>query len=181
MTVPVKLVILFITLLSGVSAETLKVHLTVSAPKKWADAIENTLTRKLNAIPEVEVISEEKCADCFYHVSVDINRVTNKEESIEGYSLMALVYGTLDREVLRLFIDKMALDSELKEFLKYASSGNIFLAGSVHTHGSLDGISDAYDEIISTFKKNVLPNYREMNRLLEKIQARKTKTQGSPL
>jgi len=151
------------------------VFLAVSAPKAWQETVKDELTVKLNAIPDVQVTDVE--ADAAFTISVDINSITNRSDETLGYSMMALIYGTYDRKVLQALFENEGVQTTDKQakagvaLLKYIISGNIFLAATVHTHGSLDNISSAYDEIVGKLKTKALPELRRFSKMLSDLES----------
>lgn len=187
---------IIIALLCAVSlpaqeANYINVYLSVSAPKAWVDSITDSLKTKLNAIPDVQVV--DKNDNAMFTVYVDVNSVSNKSDELIGYSLMSLIYGTYDRAVLKIWVDeavKVSEDPSTKAYLDlmaYAVSGNIFLAGTVHTHGSTDSIDSAYDQIVAKLKSDALPEFRRFRQMvlkaaaIEKSQSQKAKPTVQPL
>ena len=151
-------------------AQYTNVYLGVAAPAEWQKQIINDLKIKLNAIPDVQVV--ENADDAAFTISVDVNAVTNGKDELIGYSMMTLIYGTYDRAILTTMFDTLWKDSKDKsvqqmlQFLKYTISGNIFLAGTVHTHGPVDDIGIAYDQIVGTLKTKALPELRRFGKML---------------
>jgi hypothetical protein len=81
------------------------VFLTVSAPKNWQNNIVDSLTTKLNAIPDVLVAPREH--GTAFTISVDVNSVSNGGNDVIGYSMMALIYGTYDRAMMTETFDRL--------------------------------------------------------------------------
>lgn len=152
------------------AADYVNVCLTIDAPKEWQSNIKDNLEAKLNAIPDVQVV--EKADEAAFTILVDVNAVSNKTDEVIGYSLAAVVLGTYDNKILTLVFDeaeKTKLTAEEKAWMpvmKYAVSGNVFLAGFVHTHGSLDNIDAAYDQIVAKLKSKGMPEYRKMIKMI---------------
>jgi hypothetical protein len=153
-----------------IAANYITVRLTVSAPEKWQKPIRDGLETKLNAIPDVQVVGEED--EAMFTIDVDINSVTNKSDEILGYSLAALIYGNYDQAILKVVLDEAEKAVKSKEekawipVLQYAVSGNVFVAAFIHTHGAIESISEAYDEIVGKLKSKALPEYRRMEKLV---------------
>ena len=164
-------IVLLFTMSLGARAQGYtNVFLSVSAPKQWFGDITDSLKVKLNAIPDVQVVDKEE--DAAFTVYVDVNAVSNQKDELIGYSMMALVYGTYDRKVLDYLFDKFAADGDKAskasaELMKYIVSGNVFLAATIHTHGSVDKIDSAYDEIVGQLKTKALPELKRFQKLLE--------------
>jgi hypothetical protein len=82
------------------------------------------------------------------------------------------LYGTYDRAILDVIFEnifkesKDPSDQQLLQFLKYTISGNIFLASTLHTHGPLTGIDEAYDQIVGKLKTSALPELRRVRQLV---------------
>lgn len=153
------------------------VYLSVSAPKAWFAEITDALKVKLNAIPDVQVVDKED--DSLFTIAVDVNAVTNKGDDLIGYSMMALICGTYDRKVLDFVFTNMENSSKDKDLaavvklMKYAAAGNVFLAATVHTHGSVENIDTAYDEIVGQFKTKALPELRRFATLVDELDTSK--------
>ena len=147
-----------------------RVFLDVSAPEAWRNDVAEALTVKLNAIPDVQVVVKE--TDSAFTIAVHLNAVTDRNDETIGYSMMALIYGTYDSKMLEAIfetIDTGSNDKDLKasvELMKYLVSGNVFLAATVHTHGPLNDIDSAYDEIVGKLKTNALPEFRRLGNML---------------
>ncbi len=159
-------------LLAG-DADFIRVKLSVAAPTNWVNSIKDELTTRLNAVPDVQVV-DEKAADSAFTVIVDVNNVTNKENETLGYSMMALLMGTYDQRFLDAsFIEAKKTvpkeNQELWDLLRFSASGNVFLAGWVHTHGGVSSISDAYDQIVGKLKTKGLPEYRQFLTMAMKV------------
>lgn len=155
------------------------VYLSVSAPKAWLSEIEESLKVKLNAIPDVQVVDKEE--DSLFTIAVDVNAVTNQSDEVIGYSMMALIYGTYDRKVLDWIFDLLksgSKDKDLKavaDLMKYVAAGNVFLAATVHTHGSLQNIDTAYDEIVGKLKTKAIPELRRFSKLIDQLDSEDSK------
>lgn len=165
---------------TSIFAQYTNVYVAVSAPTAWQKQITDSLTQKLNAIPDVQVV--DKAEDSAFTISVDVNSIIKGKDDVIGYSMMALIYGSYDRAILIKVFDTLWKDSKDKftqqmlEVLKYTVSGNVFLAGTVHTHGPLGDINDGYDMIVGKLKTTALPEWRRFQKMLAEIPDDKSKT-----
>jgi hypothetical protein len=176
-----RLPILATLLLSGFTcyaqADYVKVHLLVNAVKDWQAPIQNALAAKLNAIPDAQIITDEKCEDCVFQVYVDVNQLLSQASKLFGYDMMILVLGTYDNKLLTLLIEegeKGAATPEVRKLLrfeKYLISGNMFLAGMEHFYGPTDEISQGYDKAVSLLKSKAIPRYREFQKQFADVLA----------
>ena len=118
----------------------------------------------------------DKPEDAAFTISVDVNSVSKGNEVI-GYSMIPLIYGTYDRAVLNAIFDALRKDSKEKStrtlpaFLKYTASGNIFLAATIHTHGPLSGIDEAYDQIVGKLKTYALAELRRFKEMVDDVSS----------
>lgn len=139
----------------------INVRLLLSAPDNWMSEIEESLTTKINAIPDVQVVEDADKA--VFTITVDVNAINNKKDELMGYSMMALIVGNYDAKIMTAFFDGVkstVKDDKAVDLMKYVVSGNVFLAGALHTHGSTDKIGDAYDQIVGKLKSKALPELR---------------------
>jgi len=179
-----RLVLLLLLTGAAFGQDYIKVKLAINAPHGWRDSVTQNLTVKLNAVPDILVVDSDD-TDSAFTVFVDVNYVTNQEEEILGYSLMALLLGTYDQKFLNAaFTEAEKLtsrsDQHWLEILKYSVSGNVYLAGWVHTHGPIEGLSEAYDEIVGKLKTVGLPEYRRFLAMVLKAAAQST-GKGAPV
>ena len=169
------------SVLPGIAADYVKVKLSLSVPDKWEAGIREQLEAKLNAVPDVLVVEDED-EEALFTIQVDVNSVSNKSDETIGYSLAALIYGTYDQKILKAVFDEAENSAKTKEekawmpVVKYAASGNVFVAAFIHTHGSTDAIGLAFDQIVGKLKSKAIPEYRRM----EKLVATAIKNDGSP-
>jgi hypothetical protein len=145
------------------------VRVEVDAPDQWSATIRNALEARLNAIPDVEAIKDAD--EAMFTIAVDVNAVTDKSENLLGYSLAATICGNYDQKFLSALFGELSKSADptraaTLEVIQYAISGNVFLAGVVHTHGSTDSIDTAYDQVVSRFRSNGLPEARKMLTML---------------
>jgi hypothetical protein len=97
---------------------------------------------------------------------------------------MTLIYGTYDQQFLDAVFNEARKsgskeDKQWWNIFKYIASGNVFLAGWVHTHGPLSDISQVYDEIVRTLKTKGLPEYRRFTAMVGKALQESQNTKPS--
>jgi hypothetical protein len=153
------------------SARYINVRLEVAAPDEWSAAVKEALEAKLNAVPDVQVVEDADAA--MFTISVDIDAIVSKSDKLLGYSLAATICGTYDQRFLSAIFDELAKSADdprdmagFLQVVQYAVSGNVFLAGVVHTHGSTENLDTAYDQIVAKLKSNGLPAARKMLTML---------------
>jgi len=159
----------------------ISVRLEVAAPDEWSATIRSALEAKLNAVPDVQVVEDPDAA--MFTILVDVNAITDKSDNLLGYSLAATIYGSYDERILSAIFDELAKSSDVKaartfQLMRYAISGNVFLAGVLHTHGSTQNIDAAYDQIVSELKSNGLPEARKMLTMLASLLRDEPKIEG---